>query len=120
MTDCLALRLPEWRAVLLKQLHHRPLARLIHESHRDRRTVRRADIGDAPRLPVGLADHVADDGDFRDHAVVDAILVELRPLAVRAQQALRKQRGPAGPAAPDADTRGHTPRSRIAAAAVPP
>src|SRR5262249_42181825 len=108
------------RPLLLEQLHHGPRLRLVAQADRDRRAAGGADVGDPPRLPVGVPDHVADDGDLLDHALVHAVGLERMAMAMRAQQALRKHGGLAGRATPDADAIAHSARSRMAAPAVPP
>src|SRR5262249_41037481 len=110
----------EWRAFLLHQFHHRPRLRLVAQADRDRHARTRAHIGDAARLPVLLADHVADHGNLLDHALGDKLLGELMPMTVRTHEPLRKQTRAAARASPDADAPAHPTRSRMAAAAVPP
>src|SRR5258708_36544653 len=94
------LRLPDRGLLVLEQFHHRARPRFVAQPDRDRRTAGGAHIGDPPRLPVGLPDHVTDDRDFLDHAFMDAVLVELLTVTMRAQQALRKHAGAAAPAPP--------------------
>ena len=60
------LRHPKRRVAFLEQRDDRPRLRLVAQAHRDVRAVRRAHIGEPVRLPVGLAEHVADDGDLLD------------------------------------------------------
>src|ERR1700704_3001639 len=114
------LRLPDRGLLVLEQFDHRTRPRFVAQPDRDRGAAGGAHIGDPPRLPVGLPDHVTDDRDFLDHALVDAVLVELLAVTVRTQEALRKHGRAAAPAAPDPDPRAHGARSRTAAAAVPP
>src|SRR5262249_34031912 len=127
MSDCvyriarqLALRPAERRALLLRQLDHGPRPRPVAQADRERRAAARAHVGDAARLPVLLADHVADHRNLLDHALGDARFLEITPVTLRTQQPLGKQRGSASLAPPDADARAHATRSRMAAAAVPP
>src|SRR4030081_2487699 len=114
------LRLTDRGLLVLEQLDHGARSRLVAQPDRDRRAAGGAHIGNPPRLPVGLPDHVADDRDLLDHAFIDAVLVEVLAVTMRAQQALRKHGRAAAPAAPDPDPRAHGARSRMGAAAVPP
>ena len=67
-------------------------AEFVEQADRDALAVGGAHAGDAPRLPVGLAEHVADDRDLLDHRLVDAIRLERVAVAARAEQPLREQR----------------------------
>src|SRR5258706_7526543 len=84
------LRLSDRRLLVLEQFHHRARPRFVAQPDRDRGAAGGAHIGDPPRLPVGLPDHVTDDRYLLDHALVDAVLVELLAVTVRTQEALRK------------------------------
>src|SRR3979490_2784160 len=110
------LRLPDRGLLVLEQFDHRARSRLIAQADRDRGAAGGAHIGDPPRLPVGLPDHVTDDRDLLDHALVDAVLVEVLAVTVRTQEALRKHARAAAPATPHTDPRAHAARSRTAGA----
>src|SRR5215831_15554963 len=106
--------------VLLEQLDHSAGFGLVGEGDRDALAVGRAHAGDAPRLPIGLPEHVADGRNLLDHGLVDPILFERIAVTARAEKPLRKKSRPAFDAAPDCNASIHSIRSSTAAAAVPP
>ena len=74
-----------------------------------------------------LPEHVADDRDLLDHALVHVALDHIRALAAQAQQPAREELRAARGALPDRQAGlmldsllAHDTRSRMAAAAVPP
>ena len=117
-------RLAVGRGAVLEQFDHGAGAGIVEQADGDALALGGAHAGDAPRLPVGLPEHVPDDRDLLDHRLVDAVRLELVTVAARADQALRKERRAAFHAAPDPDAPVHSavipPAPGTAAAAVPP
>src|SRR5262252_7382687 len=68
------LRLAIGRRPFLEQRDHGTRTGVIAQTDREGQAFGRADAGDAPRRPVGLADHVAAGRDLLDHRLVDAVL----------------------------------------------
>src|SRR5262249_32116072 len=110
----------EGRRVLFEQLDHGAGFGRVGEPDRKALAVGRAHAGDAPRLPIGLPEHMPDCRNLLHHGLVDPILFERIAVTARAQEPLRKASGPAFDAAPDCNASIHPARSNTAAVAVPP
>ena len=50
-----------------------PGPELIAQADSDARAIDGAHVGEAPRLPIGLTEHVPDDRDLLDYAFADAV-----------------------------------------------
>ena len=83
----------ERRGAFLEQFDGGAGAGFVAQAHRHALPADGAHVGDPARLPVLLADHVADDGDLLDHGLVHAIGFERVAVAARAQQRLREKSG---------------------------
>src|SRR6266478_9351724 len=105
--------------VLFEQLDHGAGFGLVGEPDRDALAVGGTHAGDAPRLPIGLPEHMPDGRNLLHHGLVEPILFERIAVTARAQEPLRKESRPAFDAAPDCNAPIHSRRSNTAAAAVP-
>src|SRR5712672_1186118 len=110
-------RSAERRGTFFEQFDDGAGASFVAQTHSHARTAGGEHVGDPARLPVFLADHVADDGDFLNDRFVHTVDLEFAAVTAWAQQRLRKISGAAVGAPPDRDSRAHSTRSRIAAAA---
>src|SRR5262249_26699523 len=97
----LALRRAERRGAILEQRDRCAGAGLVAQAHREALAIGGAHAGDAFWRPVGLADHVPDDGNLLDHRLVHAVLLPRVTVAARAQKPLGEIGSAATRATPD-------------------
>src|SRR4029077_9987154 len=109
----LPLGFAEGSRVLLEQLDDRARAALVRESDRDALAISRHPVGSAPRLPVGLTQHVPNGRNLLHDRFVDPVGLEAVGMTARTQQPLRKESGPTRHATPDADAWSHAATTMI-------